>query len=86
MDSFLASPLEPSRFPLNCDMNMLARFRRAMGKDDQEILDELLFSVRHHWPLKEDAAHLTPLELLLMTMMVEQKKELLDLKDLVNGK
>lgn len=86
MDSFLATPLEPNRFPLNCDMNTLARFRRVMGKDDQEILDDLLFSVRHHWPLKEDAAHLTPLELLLMTMMVEQRKELLDLKDLVNGK
>ena len=86
MDSFLATPLEPNRFPSDSDMNTLARFRRAMGKDDQEILDDLLFSVRHHWPLKEDAAHLTPLELLLMTMMVEQKKELLDLKDLVNGK
>jgi hypothetical protein len=85
MDSFLATPLEPNRFPLNCDMKTLARFRRAMGKDDQEILDDLLFSVRHHWPLKEDAAHLTPLELLLMTMMVEQRKELMDLKDLVNG-
>jgi len=57
-----------------------------MGKDDQAILDDLLFSVRHHWPLKEDAAHLTPIELLLMTMMVEQRKELLDLKDSVNGK
>lgn len=86
MDSFLATPLEPNRFPVNCDMNMLARFRRAMGKDDQEILDDLLYSVRHHWPLKEDAAHLTPIELLLMTMMIEQRKELLDLKDSVNGK
>lgn len=86
MGSFLASPLEPNRFPLNCDMKMLARFRRAMGKDDQAILDDLLFSVRHHWPLEENAAHLTPIELLLMTMMVEQRKEMLDLKNLVNGK
>jgi hypothetical protein len=86
MDSFLATPLEPNRFPLHCDMNTLARFRRAMEKDDQRILDDLLLSVRHHWPLKEDAAHLTPIELLLMTMLVEQRKELLDLKDLVNGK
>ena len=86
MDSFLASPLEPNRFPLNCDMHTLARFRRTMDKDDQEILDDLLYSVRHHWPFRENAAHLTPLELLLMTMMVEQRKEMVRLMSLVERK
>ena len=86
MDSFLASPLEPNRFPSNCDMQTLARFRRTMGKDDQEILDDLLYSVRHHWPLKENAAHLTPLELLLMTMMIEQRKEMMRLMSLMEEK
>lgn len=76
MDSFLAYPLDPTKFPGDSQMRTLARFRRTMDRQDQEILDGLLVSVQHHWPFQEAAAHLTPLDLLLMTMLVEQKKDM----------
>lgn len=80
MDSFLAYPLEPNSFPGDSDMRTLARFRRTMEAEDQRILDEMLTSVQHHWPLQSSAAHWTPLDLLLMTMLIEQKKDLLRLQ------
>ncbi|NIS80739.1 MAG: hypothetical protein GTO14_11145 [Anaerolineales bacterium] len=80
MNSFLAYPLDPTKLPGDSEMRTLARFRRTMDRQDQEILDRLLVSVQHHWPLQEAAAHLTPLDLLLMTMLVEQKKDMIRLE------
>lgn len=76
MESFLAYPLEPQMLTVDSDMRTLARFRRTMSPEDQAVLDELLTSVQHHWPIRQACAHLTPLDLLLMTILVEQKKEI----------
>ena len=76
MESFLAYPLEPQTLAVDSDMRTLARFRRTMSPQDQAVLDELLAAVQHHWPIQQARAHLTPLDLLLMTMLVEQKKEI----------
>ncbi len=74
MESFLAYPLEPQKLAVDSDMRTLARFRRTMSPEDQAVLDELLAAVQHHWPIRQACSHLTPLDLLLMTMLVEQKK------------
>lgn len=76
MESFLAYPLEPQTLAVDSDMRTLARFRRTMSPEDQAVLDTLLASVQHHWPVRKACAHLTPLDLLLMTILVEQKKEI----------
>ena len=76
MESFLAYPLEPQTLAADSDMRTLARFRRTMSPEDQAVLDKLLASVQHHWPVRKASAHLTPLDLLLMTILVEQQKEL----------
>jgi hypothetical protein len=86
MESFLAYPLEPQTLAVDSDMRTLARFRRTMSPEDQAILDTLLASVQHHWPVRKACAHLTPLDLLLMTILVEQKKEINHLADLVREK
>ena len=83
MESFLAYPLEPQTLAVDSDMRTLARFRRTMSLEDQAVLDELLASVQHHWPIRKACAHLTPLDLLLMTMLVEQKKEIDRLSDIL---
>lgn len=76
MESFLAYPLEPQTLAVDSDIRTLARFRRTMTPEDQAVLDTMLAAVQHHWPIRQACAHLTPLDLLLMTMLVEQKKEI----------
>ena len=85
MDSFLAYPLEPQKLRRDSDMCTLARLRRTMSQEDQAILDALLASVQHHWPLQETFAHLTPLNLLLITILIEQEKEMRRLSSMVRG-
>jgi len=85
VESFLAYPLEPQTLAVDSDMRTLARFRRTMTPEDQAVLDELLAAVQHHWPIRQACAHLTPLDLLLMTMLVEQKKEIDRLADMVEN-
>jgi len=76
VESFLAYPLEPQTLAVDSDIRTLARFRRTMTPEDQAVLDTMLAAVQHHWPIRQACAHLTPLDLLLMTMLVEQKKEI----------
>ena len=76
MTGFLKAPISPSMFPPHSDMRTLAGFRRTMTENDQQILDELLGSVDEHWPFEPSAAHLTRLDLLLLTILVEQQKRL----------
>jgi hypothetical protein len=85
MESFLAYPLEPQTLAVDSDMRTLARFRRTMPPEDQAVLDTLLATVQHHWPIRQACAHLTPLDLLLMTMLVEQQKEIDRLADMVEN-
>jgi len=80
MTGFLKDPLSPTMFPANCDMRTLAGFRRTMSGGDQQLLDELLGSVDDHWPLQAESAHLTRLDLLLLTMVVEQHRRLKQLE------
>ena len=75
MDNFLAYPHEqkpPSE--QKGELQSMSKFRRALRREDQEILDDLLCSVVEHWPLQSLADHTTPFEFMLLTMLLEQEK------------
>lgn len=62
------------------EQQSLARFRRALRRQDQLALDELLAAARRHLAAAAYASHLLPFETMLLAMLVEQHKEVLDLR------
>ena len=62
------------------EMRALARFRRALRLEDQQALDELLVSVKNHWGERSLAPHATSFEFVLLTMLLEQRKEISGLR------
>ena len=63
------------------EQQSLARFRRALRLDDQRALDALLASSRHHLAAAAYASHLLPFEVMLLAMLVEQHKLVLQLQN-----
>jgi hypothetical protein len=62
------------------EQESLGRFRRALRREDQLALDDLLASARHHLAAAAYASHLLPFETLLLAMLVEEHKQVLDLQ------
>jgi hypothetical protein len=62
------------------EQQSLARFRRALRREDQQVLDELLAGSRHHLAAAAYASHLLPFEVMLLAMLLEQHKEVLRLR------
>lgn len=81
MDNFLAYPHEqrPPSEP-NAKLQIVAKFRRALRREEQEILDDLLHLAVKNWPLQSLADHMTPLEFILLIMLLEQEKQIEHLK------
>ena len=63
----------------------LARFRRALRREDQRALDDLLASARHHLAASAYASHLLPFEVMLLAMLVEEHKHVLRLRGEMNA-
>lgn len=57
------------------EQQSLARFRRALRREDQRALDDLLAASRHHLAAAAYASHLLPFEVMLLAMLVEEHKE-----------
>jgi len=80
LENFLAYPLEPRGDPPDTDVDeamlSLARFRRGLRKEDQDIIDRLLVSIKDHWPLRTIAENLSAFEFLLLSILIEQHKEI----------
>jgi hypothetical protein len=51
-----------------------APFRRALRKEDQEILDRLFAAARHHSAPAHYASHATPFDSMLLAMLLEAMK------------
>jgi hypothetical protein len=62
------------------EQQSLARFRRALRREDQIALDDLLAGSHHHLAAAAYASHLLPFEIMLLAMLVEEHKEVLDLR------
>jgi hypothetical protein len=59
------------------------RFRRALRRSDQMILDDLFSAAHQHLAAAAYAAHALPFEILLLAMLLEEHKQLLQIHRLV---
>jgi hypothetical protein len=63
----------------------LARFRRALRRNDQLIFDDLFTSAQKHISAAAYAAHALPFETFLMAMLLEEHKEVMRLRKSVEA-
>lgn len=54
----------------------LAKFRRALRKEDQEAFDRLFAAGKHHVAASVYAGHPWPMDLILLAALIEQEKDL----------
>jgi hypothetical protein len=67
------------------EQGSLLRFRRALRLEDQRALDDLLAASRRHLAAAAYASHLLPFEIMLLAMLVEEHKEVMRLRALVEA-
>lgn len=60
-----------------------SRFRRALRRSDQLALDELFVAARQHMAAAAYAANLLPMETFLLAMLLEEHKEVIRLRNLL---
>jgi hypothetical protein len=58
-----------------------AKFRRALRRQDQLAMDELFDAARKHIAAVAYAAHALPFEVYLLSMLIEEHKEVIRLRD-----
>jgi hypothetical protein len=62
------------------EQESFARFRRALRRSDQQALDDLFTSAQQHLAAAAYASHALPFEILLLAMLLEEHKEVLHLR------
>ena len=67
------------------EQESFARFRRALRRSDQLALDELFAAAHKHLAAAAYAAHALPFETFLLAMLLEEHKEVLRLRQVVEG-
>lgn len=67
------------------EQESFARFRRALRRSDQVALDDLFAAAHKHLAAAAYAAHALPFETFLLAMLLEEHKEVLRLRRLVEG-
>ena len=67
------------------EQESLTRFRRALRREDQIALDDLLAAARRHLAAAAYASHLLPFEIMLLAMLVEEHKQVVRLRRLLEG-
>lgn len=60
------------------------RFRRALRRSDQLALDDLFAAARQHLAAAQFAAHALPFEVFLLSMLLEEHKEVRRLRGQVD--
>jgi hypothetical protein len=60
-----------------------ARFRRALRRQDQQVLDDLFANAQKHLLAAAYASHALPFETFLLAMLLEKHKEVLRLRRLM---
>jgi hypothetical protein len=61
------------------------RYRRALRQSDQQALDELFIGARRHLAEAAYAADALPFEVFMLSMLLEEHKEVMRLRVLVEG-
>jgi hypothetical protein len=67
------------------EQQSFARFRRALRRSDQLALDDLFASARQHLAASAYASHALPFEVFLLSMLLEEHKEVMRLRQRVDG-
>ncbi len=67
------------------ELESFSRFRRALRRSDQLVLDDLLTSAQKHLAAAAFAAHAAPFEIFLLAMLLEEHKEVMRLRELLYG-
>lgn len=57
------------------------KFRRALRKEDQAILDEMLDDIRRHTQAQAYASWVTPYEAMLIAIILEDRKRIKRLEE-----
>ncbi len=65
------------------EQEAFARFRRALRRSDQQVLDDLFAAAHKHLAAAAYAAHALPFETFLLAMLLEEHKEVLRLRRLM---
>jgi hypothetical protein len=65
------------------EQESFSRFRRALRRSDQNVLDDLFSSAHQHLAAAAYAAHPLPFETFLLAMLLEEHKRLIRLERLV---
>jgi hypothetical protein len=68
------------------EQDALAKFRRALRKEDQHAFDDLFRGARYHVAAIGYASHLLPFETMLLAMLIEEHKRVQRLEALMNLK
>ena len=58
----------------------LAKFRRALRREDQRVFDDLFTAAYKHRAAASYAGHLLPFETFLLSMQIEDHKEVMYLR------
>jgi hypothetical protein len=66
------------------EQESFARFRRALRRSDQIALDSLFACARQHLAAAAYASHALPFEIFLLSMLLEEHKEVLRLRQQVD--
>ena len=67
------------------EQEAFSRFRRALRRSDQLALDDLFSAARNHLAAAAYAANALPMETFLLSMLLEEHKEVIRLRTLVEG-
>jgi hypothetical protein len=67
------------------EQEAFTRFRRALRRSDQLILDNLFVSAQKHLAAAAYAAHALPMETFLLAMLLEEHKEVARLRQLIEA-
>ena len=67
------------------EQEAFARFRRALRRSDQLALDDLFAAAHRHLAAAAYASHALPFETFLLAMLLEEHKEVLRLRQVVEG-
>jgi hypothetical protein len=66
------------------DLESYLRFRRALKREDQRVLDNLYQKASLHFAAAQTVEHALPFEILLLSMLLEEHKEVKQLRQQVD--
>ena len=65
------------------EQGSFSRFRRALRRGDQLVLDDLFAAAHQHLSAAAYASHALPFEVFLLAMLLEERKEVIRLRQLI---